>query len=249
MSTWKRFWLTVLGWSAALCVLLGAYSLLVHFTNDIYRGPGAIMLDLHYLASGVGLYFPLIVFLAALGTAPALRSVRRVVELPAFVGAPMTAGALHYLWLAFAEPWTRVWLFRWTAGLAGQALDPAPVASTQVWFATQLSNPALDPAGARLLVWLFHQPIALGLLTFLLGIAGFLLGRRATTGAQRWSVAALVGVVVGPMLLASLRLTTRYEVPPVAAVYGVLLLPLFLLAVLGWIDWTDRERTALAAIS
>ncbi len=249
MSTWKRFWFTVLGWSAALCVLLGAYSWLVNFSTDTYHGPGAIVLALHSVASGVGRFFPLIVYFAALGTAPAPRSGRRAVALPAFVAAPAAAGALDYLWLAFLEPWSRVWIFRWTARLAGVTLDPTPVASTQIWLATQLSNPAVDPTDARFFVWLFHQPIAVGLLTLLLGLAGFLMRHRAATAPQRWSVATLVSVVVAPMLLASLRLTTRYEVPPEAAVYSILLIPLFLLAVLAWIDWTDRERTAIATTS
>jgi hypothetical protein len=136
---WKRFWLAALGWSAAVCVLLGAYSLLVHFTNDIYRRPGAIIWDLHYLATGVGLYFPLIVFFAALGTPSAAQGRRRLIGLAAFVAAPVTAGALQYLWLAFVEPWSRVSVFRWTAGLAGAPLDPAPVASRH-WIGTWRSR-------------------------------------------------------------------------------------------------------------
>src|SRR5690606_5067900 len=103
--------------------------------TDTYRGPRAIVLAVHSVAGGVGLFFPLIVYFAALGTAPALRSGQRVVGVPVFVGAPMTAGALQYVWTAFVEPWSRVWVFRWTSGLADQTLDPAPVASTQVWLA------------------------------------------------------------------------------------------------------------------
>ena len=247
MSTWKRFWMAVVGWSAALLFLLAVYSLLVHFTSESYRGPGAIVLALHSVARALGLFFPLIVFSAALGARLSSPTVQRMHGLPAVTAAPIAAGALEYVWLAWVEPWSRIAIFGWSAGLAGATIDPAPVASTQVWLATQLSNPALDSAEERFFSWLFHLPIALGLLTALLGLVGLVIGRRAATGPQRWSMAALVSLVVAPMLLASLRLSTRYQVPAEATTYGMLVVPLLLLAVVGWIGWTDRERVLLAA--
>lgn len=247
--TWKRFWVAVLGWSTALGALLGAHALIDHFTTDTYRGPGAAVLALHAVAREIGLFLPLVVFCAALGSRPARTATPTVGVRCAEFAAAIVAGAIGYVWLAFVEPWTRVATFLSTARAAGATLDPPPVASTPSWLTTQISNPAVGPEEARFFAWLFHLPIALGLLTALLGIAGFLMTQRISTTAQRWTMAAFVSVVIAPMLLTSLRLSNDYGVPAGATTYGMLLPPLFLLGILGWVRWTDGGSPRNAAKS
>lgn len=246
MSMWKHFWKAVLRWSVALSGLMGTYSLLVYLTNESYREAGTFLFALTFVANALGHFFPLIVFFAPLSPSSMLSRPQRVFGVRAEVAAPVVAGVTAYAWLAFAEPWLKVWTFRWSAARSGVTIDNAPVASTQIWLAQQLGSHPAASEGDRLFTWLFHAPIAMGLLTALLGLAGFLSARRIVTGSQRWSIAALVTVAVAPMLPASLRLTTSYEVPPEIAAYGILLLPTFLLALLWWAGWTDRTGAPAA---
>lgn len=143
MSMWKHFWKAVLRWSVALCGLMGAYSLLVYLANVSYRDAGTFLFALTFVANALGHFFPLIVFVAALSPGSTLSSPQRVLGVRAEVAAPVVAGMTAYTWLAFAEPWLKVCIFRWSAALSGVTINNAPVASTQIWLAQQLgSHPA-----------------------------------------------------------------------------------------------------------
>jgi hypothetical protein len=242
MAIWKRFWSAVGVWTVALALLDLAFAVTVQFSGDFYDGSGAALMAAHGVVRTVGLFFPLIVFAAALQTVSS-SSARRLRSAPfALAILPIAAGLTCYLLLGFAAPWAQSLFLESAAGRAGTPLD-IPV-QTQRWLAEQVAQEGIDAEGLRALGWLYHVPYAVGLLAALLAVLGILAGARAQRSTQRWAIGSLVVATVVPLFLWSSRLSWSYGVPPALTAYGMLLVPALLIALLAWGFWTDRGGSA-----